>query len=620
LSGIAAVIQVSETVDPQFMGSLLPVLASRGSDTNGVWCQTTMALAHSMFRTVDEVGTEQQPSTIDGKRWISADARIDARAELIAKLRNHGCQTSLQAPDAHLILHAFEVWGPHCVKHLIGDFAFVVIDSEKRQLFCARDHFGVKPLFYARLADGVMISNLLNCIRQHPQVSGKLNESFLCDFLLFGCNTDVGASAFHDIHRLPPAHFLEWTPEGMKVERYWQLSVPSPQHGRTSAECIEGFMEVFDAAVSDRLRSDHIAISLSGGLDSAAIAAAAVSILKSSNRFNALQATTAVYDKIIPDRERHFAGLVAEHLKIPIEFIAGDELETYGENWRNAESQLAEPADRGLPLHRLLNQRLGMQARVVLSGTGGDEVINPPRNYFRSLFRERHVTEAAMSYLTDFLAKPKLRLLDLYHRATRTQSKPSMRTQQEFPTWLSHQLVTEFGLRDRWNAVMNKSNREIRSDLPSGYWALSSWLYPDMLSKYDYEGTSAKFEFRFPFLDLRVIDFLWKLPITPWRYHKYILRSSFSRELPGTVLERSKQPLAGNPRLHLKNGQKFTWPEVTSMCPQVTYYLEPGGHFEREFHPYSSQQGTTPARLLEIAFWLMHINGGQTETPTNSFY
>ena len=90
------------------------------------------------------------------------------------------------APDSELILHAYAAWGEACVQHLRGDFAFAIWDARRKVLFCARDHFGVKPFYYAEL-DGVFIfSNTLDCVRLHPDVSGELNESAVADFLLFG--------------------------------------------------------------------------------------------------------------------------------------------------------------------------------------------------------------------------------------------------------------------------------------------------------------------------------------------------------------------------------------------------------------------------------------------------
>ena len=105
-----------------------------------------------------------------------------------------------------MILRAYCVWGEDCVAHLLGDFTFAMWDGPKRRLFCARDHLGVKPLFYAQIGQTVVISNTLDCVRLHPAVSRDLNDSAIADFLFFGANQQSDTTSFRDIRRLPSAH------------------------------------------------------------------------------------------------------------------------------------------------------------------------------------------------------------------------------------------------------------------------------------------------------------------------------------------------------------------------------------------------------------------------------
>ena len=135
---------------------------------------------------------DKQPAALDGRLWIAADARIDARAELIAKLKAKGKAASAlspQTPDAQLILHAYDAWGDGCVEHLLGDFSFAIWDAPRRRLFCARDQIrSIKSLYYAHLGSLVVFSNTLDCVRRHPGISGRLNDLAIADFLLFGMN------------------------------------------------------------------------------------------------------------------------------------------------------------------------------------------------------------------------------------------------------------------------------------------------------------------------------------------------------------------------------------------------------------------------------------------------
>ena len=130
---------------------------------------------------------------------------------------------------------------------------------------------------------------------------------------------------------------------------------------------------------------------MSGGLDSASLAATALPLLKRRSQFGELHAVTAVYDRIIPDRERYYAGLVAEHLGIPIDFVVGDDLEFFADAWDSPATQTAEPSQRGNLMSTQFRAHLCQYSRIVLSGEGGNEALKPPKYYYNSLLRERRI-------------------------------------------------------------------------------------------------------------------------------------------------------------------------------------------------------------------------------------
>ena len=315
----------------------------RGPDAQNVWVDGSAGFGHTLLRTTFEAERERQPCSLDSRVWITADARIDGRRELIDKLRGRGQSVSHDATDPDLILHAYDVWGTDCARHLIGDFAFAIWDSRVRQLFCARDHFGIKPFFYAIASQQLIFSNTLNCVRRHPAVADTLNDLFIADFLLFGESKDLALTAFADIQRLPSAHTLTWSIEkGLKVVRYWALPDDLGVRYRLAGDYVEHFRFVFNQAISDRLRSNRIGIQMSGGLDSSSIAAAALGIFSNQKAPFELQAQSVVYDHLIPDRERYFSGLAAKYLGIPIHYIAADNYQLF-EDWDQPEMCSPEP-------------------------------------------------------------------------------------------------------------------------------------------------------------------------------------------------------------------------------------------------------------------------------------
>ena len=222
---------------------------------------------------------------LDPQTWIVADARIDER-------------DTPGVPDTELILQAFMKWGDRCVDHLLGDFAFAIWNGRARRLFCARDHLGVKPLYYVDRHPWLLISSDVDTLRRHPAVSEALDDFAVADFLLFGHKTDPAATTFRDIRRVPPAHVLTWSPdEGSRVRRYWELPVEEPVY-RNEAEYLAELRALLDRAVADRLRGGRAGVFFSGGLDSAAVA---VTARRQAASRDAVRAFCFVHESLLGD-------------------------------------------------------------------------------------------------------------------------------------------------------------------------------------------------------------------------------------------------------------------------------------------------------------------------------
>src|SRR5215831_15661552 len=276
MSGITGMYHLDgRPVDLALLTRMTESLAYRGPDARETWTDGPVGFGHTMLRTTDESLTERQPCSLDGQTWITADARVDARQDLVAELEASGRHYMKEANDPQLILHAYHAWGERCVEHLLGDFAFAIWDSTQQQLFCARDHFGVKPFYYAYVDGCIVFSNTLNCMRGHPAVSDRLNELAIADFLLFGLNQEPGTTTFADIQRLPPAHCLTWSQKSHSLRRYWQVPIEEPIRFKRQRDYVEYFLALLRLAVADRLRTNRIGVFMSGGLDSTGLAAVA---------------------------------------------------------------------------------------------------------------------------------------------------------------------------------------------------------------------------------------------------------------------------------------------------------------------------------------------------------
>jgi asparagine synthase (glutamine-hydrolysing) len=556
LSGIVGIYDRSGApVDRALLQGLAHCLSYRGPDWRDTWSSGSIGFGHTLLRTTRESQIERQPASLDGRFFITADARIDCREELRIKIaeKNYGTP-GRTATDSELILHSYAAWGAECVQHLRGDFAFAIWDARKKLLFCARDHFGVKPFYYAELGELFLFSNTLNCLRQHPEVSEELNDAAIGDFLLFGLNCDAATTTFRDIRRLPAAHVMTVSSEGLRIQRYWS----APTEGRIRYNRMEDYVEHFQillqAAVADRTRVDRAGILLSGGLDSGTVAATARELAGSAGGTTDLRAYTVVYESLIPDQDGHYAREVAEFLKIPQQSIPMDGLQPF-ERWDDPEISGPEPVDDPF-FAGLFDQfrTIAADCRVVLSGEGADNLMHFEMWPFaRALMRERQwaslfrETSRYLSLRASIVPGLKRRALGLFGKDP---------TAPFYPPWLAPDFARRLNLKDRakeWSELPAFRPHPI---LPKGHVSLSLPHWSAMFEQENPGLTRCPVEVRYPFLDLRVVNFLLALPPFPLFFGKKLLRDVAAGRLPESVRTRPKTPVTGNPLLvHLRRSQ-----------------------------------------------------------------
>jgi asparagine synthase (glutamine-hydrolysing) len=571
MSGIVGILNLDGApIDRILLARLTNSLAFRGPDAQRIWCHGQIGLGHALLQSAVESKNEHQPLTLDGNSWIVADARVDGRRDLIARLRPHIPQSLDHVPDVDLILRAYQVWGENCVDHLIGDFAFAIWNARQRRLFCARDHFGIKPFFYARAGNSLIFSNTLDCLRLHPKISHQLNELAIADFLLFDNNQDLGTTAFAEILRLPPAHTLACQDATLAVRRYWRLPEEAPLDIRRSEECLAQFREVFDAAVSDRLRGDSAGILLSGGLDSPAVAASARRVLERRNSAFDFRAYTYVHDHLIPHEEKHYAGLVAKSLNIPISFLNADESRLY-DNYDEPEYRMPEPAHFPMGF-RTANPYAYISefSRTVLTGFGGDPALACLLSaHFGRLFKARRFGRAVADVLRFLGAEG--RLSRLYVR-TRFRHWFGQNAGSDFIPWFNPDFAKRLGLRERWETLdaqscLNQSARpEAYSNVASPYWTLDFGPSDPGILGFTVESCH-------PFFDLRVLKFLLALPALPWCSDKELLRQAERGVLPDAVRLRKKSPLMRDPIVALLEKPESAWVDAFESVPELGQYV-----------------------------------------------
>jgi asparagine synthase (glutamine-hydrolysing) len=591
-------------VDPGLLRQLTEFLTFRGPDAQQVWTAGRIGFGHTLLRTTYESARENQPFSLDGKTWIVADARVDARQDLLTKLRSKSHEELSAAADPELILRAYQVWGDQCVDHLLGDFVFAIWDAPRQRLFCARDQFGVKPFFYAHLGSLFLFSNTLDCLRRHPAVSDKLNDLAIADFLLFEMNQDPATTSFADIQRLPPAHTLTCEAGRVSIRRYWTLPVPEPVRFSRDEECVERFRELLDAAVADRLRTEHAAAFMSGGMDSSIVAASAQRLFSSAGLPGRLRAYTQVFDSLVPHDERHYAGLVAEALHIPIEYQTADAYELF-DGADLAENAVPEPANMFWEAPQLDQLRgLGEQNCVVLSGLGADPVLSCRLSlHFRQLLKQGAIVRAAKDAFR-FLAREN-RWSRLYLRTRwRLLTRKYSRT-MKFPDWVNPELEERYQLRLRFEELIAKmpDGKGVR---PIAYSNMTSHIWPAGFEVMDAGATHCAVEIRHPFFDVRLVSFLLSLAPLPWCSDKELLREAGRGVLPEEVRLRPKTPLRRDPVLELLQQPRCEWIDRFEAAPGLERYVV-RDRIPTIFEEQDSWRAYVNLRPLCLNYWLRGV-------------
>jgi asparagine synthase (glutamine-hydrolysing) len=582
MSGIVGIFEPSgKPVDRGLLEALTRFLSFRGPDARDSWSAGSVGLGHTMLRTTRESLNERQPASLDGNLWITADARIDCRAELIEKMRQAGRAASPADNDSELILKAYATWQSSCVLHLRGDFSFAIWDAARKTLFCARDHFGVKPFYYAML-DGVFIfSNTLDCIRLHPEVSETLNDAAVADFLLFGVNYDVGTTTFHDVQRLPAAHTLTITSDALRIERYWS----APTSGRVRYNDPHHYAEhlniLLQEAVADRLRTGNIGILMSGGVDSAAVAAHARDLSRHAGNSCDLSAYTMVYESLFADEEGAYAKDLARFLQIPIQCISLDELRPF-ENWPLGEGNAHRAADElnwpepvDDPFFAGLFtqfQAIAANCRVALSGDGSDNLMHFEMGpHARDLARNGHWLDLA-AQLPRYMQLRGSLVPGIRRRVKKLFGDDPVAT--IFPEWLAPDFVARLNLSDRLKRQTATGGGPPHPILPKAHASLSLPQWSNLFELQDPGVTKCLVEMRHPFLDLRVVNFLLALPPFPLFMEKKLLRDALAGRVPESVRTRRKTPLAGDPLQQHLARPDTKWLREVKWAKEMRQYVD----------------------------------------------
>ncbi|HEY3131845.1 MAG TPA: lasso peptide isopeptide bond-forming cyclase, partial [Acidobacteriota bacterium] len=312
-------------LDPADLKRMLKTVAHRGPNGSGLWFRGPVGLGHRMLWTTPESLRETLPLIHQtGDLVITADARIDNREELVSLLNINGRPLG-EIADSELILRAYEKWGDSCPEKLLGDFAFAIWDAKKKLLFCARDHFGVKPFYYYRSDHAFIFASEIKALLSLQEVPRRLNEVRVADYLM-SMLEDKEITFYQGILRLQPAHCISVTREGAQIRSYWALDPTREIRYNSDGEYADAFREIFTEAVRCRLRSAFpVGSMLSGGLDSSSIVCVARQLLAQEGS-RQLHTFSATFENVPECDESQFINAVVARNGLQFHYVPCDQL------------------------------------------------------------------------------------------------------------------------------------------------------------------------------------------------------------------------------------------------------------------------------------------------------
>ena len=354
----------------------LASITHRGNDGSGVYTNEHIQFGHVRLAIIDLTDAGRQPMSYDNGRYVvTFNGEVYNYLELKTELENAG-EIFTSNSDTEVLLAAYKVWGIECLNRFRGMFAFALWDDREKSLFLARDRCGEKPLFYHKSDDCLSIASelkgLLLLIGGPPP---ELDPAVI-DMYLHYQFVPEPFTLLKNIHKLPAAHYLLLTPDNWQTEpvRYWDVeSVPNtiPQQ-KNQDEILFDIRNGLESAVKMTLRSDvPVAVALSGGLDSGAIAAFA-----QKNSSVPLHAFCVGYPGRPRYDERQQARKLAENLGMivhEVELPVNSFVDFFPELVRVMDEPIADPAAFGH--YSVPKAAADAGIKVLLSGIGGDEIF-----------------------------------------------------------------------------------------------------------------------------------------------------------------------------------------------------------------------------------------------------
>jgi len=570
MCGIAGELSFNSIVNSSVIQRMTGAIIHRGPDDEGVYCNGKIGLGHRRLSIIDVSYSGHQPMwSRDQSMVIVFNGEVYNYKEIRSDLENKGYDFQGES-DTEVVIHAIHYWGIDvAIKYFIGMFAFALWDSRDDSLLLVRDRLGVKPLYYQKTLERIIFGSELKALYAHPDFEKKFSPKGLGQFFCTGY-TLGDTTVFNDTHKLLAGHYLRITNNvDYTLTQYWSLKYfKRGDYNGTYKQAQERLKELCDSAFQYRTVSDvPVGVFLSGGVDSTYLSYFLKKRLHNNFKHITIGFNSEAYN------EAPAATKIADDLNLQhsIKYIDAEEarkaLYDFIEIWDEPFGDTS-----GIPTS-ILCEYARKEVKVALSADGGDEIFCGYESYrtYSSLFYllqkfplmirkiavrvmrllpYKYIISAILSTKNSTRWNPQAiaryeKLLDIMEVDNERQL---IRVMNE-KGW-SADRVSQL-LRIKVNDIFNNTVFESRSKESMGSTVdhmmrtdLSAFLGDDILTKVDRASMAASLECREPFLDHRIVEFVFSLPIE-YLYkggvHKRILKKVIQPFVSSSVLRSPKR-------------------------------------------------------------------------------
>ena len=556
-------------------------------------------------RTIFLTATTGQAIAEHGGTHVIAQARLDSAT--LAKgqdgVDDHA-DAKAAAPSetpTRLLARLLRDDSLHPLETIDGDFAGAAFFDSSKSLLLFRDKFGVAPLYLASTSGTTAFSNVPWLLHQGLQLELRARPSAVVDFILLGANRDLATTSCESITMLPPASAARVTKQSLRPVSYWQLRPQAINRTATGRELTDRFLSLLTAASADRLAPGRTAVAMSGGLDSTHVALAATRAAATPSDIVAVTQERSV--------ELPFAEAVATQLGMPL--VTGPEASLDSELRFDDDLQTMLPGpSSGLPKREIkpLTQDQRNVPRVVLTGHGGDPGFAAEQLYVTRLLARKRPDLLVFDWFKHLLERAELP--PLFIRTNLGGHRPHWRPHP--PSWLASDLSKQFDFADilaeqRPQPSPDDGERaRALATLRSPFWPrLFESLHPQL-------SLDTGLDFRHPFFDRRVVEFLLSLPTLPWCTDKWLALRAGQERLPRAIIDRPKATIPGvdsHAEWLRAIGPRLDWLLAT---PDLSCFVDTKkltmvlGHASQLRGP----EVAMVCRPLQLALWLRHNGRG----------